>query len=100
MYIWFYRLASHQWLAWAETRRDDRAGGTRAPACADARPPENDSTPAGALVGLTSRERLVFALKTHQRLALYTVAQVLDLPEETVSRIFTRAVAKLRMPRR
>ncbi len=78
MYVWFYRLASHQWLAWA----GHHAGHTRADAA------------------LSARERLVFALKTQQRLALYTAAQVLDLPEETVSRIFTRAVAKLRLPPR
>ena len=39
----------------------------------------------------------MFALKSNQRLALPTVAQIVDLPEETVARIFTRAVAKLRL---
>jgi DNA-directed RNA polymerase specialized sigma24 family protein len=75
LYIWFYRLAGHQWLVWAA---------------------RGDSFSSGALAALTPRERLVFALKTHQRLALETIAQILDLPPEGVQRIFTRAVTKLR----
>jgi len=76
LYIWFYRLASYQWLVWA------------------ARP---DNVSSSALAALTPREHLVFAFKTHRRLALETIAQVLDLPQEGVQRIFTRAVEKLRM---
>lgn len=73
MYIWFYRLAADQWLAWA-----------------------GKHSPTDALGVLSARERLVFALKNGQRLALPTIAQIVDLPQETVARIFTRAVAKLR----
>jgi DNA-directed RNA polymerase specialized sigma24 family protein len=87
MYIWFYRLAADQWLAWTGNHARD-AQNPPAPA---------GPTPAEALGALSARERLVFALKTNQRLALQTVAQILDLPEETVVRIFTRTVAKLRM---
>jgi DNA-directed RNA polymerase specialized sigma24 family protein len=86
MYIWFYRLAADQWLAWA---------GNHARHPQDA--PLHASTPADVLGILSARERLVFALKSNQRLALPTVAQIVDLPEETVARIFTRAVAKLRI---
>jgi DNA-directed RNA polymerase specialized sigma24 family protein len=80
MYIWFYRLAADQWLAWANSH------------AVPAR-----STSADGLVTLSAREHLVFALKSTQRLALPTVAQILDLPQETVARIFVRAVAKLRL---
>ena len=86
MYIWLYRLAAEQWLAWA---------GNSARHPQDA--PLQASTPADVLGTLSARERLVFALKSNQRLALPTVAQIVDLPPETVARIFTRAVAKLRM---
>jgi DNA-directed RNA polymerase specialized sigma24 family protein len=99
MYIWFYRLAAGQWLAWA----GDQVGtgcGTRAPAGANGAsqnmPFPADSTPANTLGTLSARERLVFALK-NQHLTLPTVAQIVDLPQETVARIFTRAVAKLRL---
>jgi RNA polymerase sigma-70 factor, ECF subfamily len=100
MYIWFYRLAADQWLAWAGEQVGTPCG-TRAPACAngasqDLLPPAG-STPADVLGALSARERLVFALKSNQRLALPTVAQIVDLPQETVARIFTRAVAKLRI---
>ncbi|MBZ5512572.1 MAG: hypothetical protein LAN70_15570 [Acidobacteriia bacterium] len=88
LYIWFYRLAADQWLAWA---------GNRAHAPQDA--PFHVS-PADVLGTLSARERLVFALKSNQRLALPTVARIVDLPEETVARIFTRAVAKLRLSMR
>jgi DNA-directed RNA polymerase specialized sigma24 family protein len=81
LYIWFYRLASHQWLAWVATPNPAATCVTEI----------NDR-----LAALSARERLVFALKTHQHLALETVAQILDLPQETIVRIFTRAVAKLR----
>ena len=87
MYIWFYRLAADQWLAWAGNH-----AGVPQDAEAPARPAGADALPP-----LSARERLVFALKSNQRLTLPTVAQILDLPEETVARIFTRAVAKLRM---
>ena len=87
MYIWFYRLAADQWLAWAGNHARDPQ---------DA-PLPSGSNPAGVLPKLSARERLVFALKSNQRLALPTVAQIVDLPEETVARIFTRAVAKLRL---
>ncbi len=86
MYIWFYRLAADQWLAWAGNHLGDPQ-----------HLPLPGSTPADAFGSLSARERLVFALKTNQRLALQTVAQIVDVPEETVVRIFTRAVAKLRM---
>ena len=86
MYIWFYRLAADQWLAWA---------GKQARQPQDA--PLRASTPADVLGTLSARESLVFALKSNQRLALPTVAQIVDLPPETVARIFTRAVAKLRL---
>ena len=55
------------------------------------------SNAADVLGTLSARERLVFALKRSQRLALPTVAQIVDLPQESVARIFNRAVAKLRM---
>jgi RNA polymerase sigma-70 factor, ECF subfamily len=87
MYIWFYRLAADRWLAWA--------GNPAREAPLPAR-----STPADALPKLSARERLVFALKSNQRLALPTIAQIVDLPEETVARIFIRAVAKLRVSSR
>ena len=87
MYIWFYRLAADQWLAWA---------GNHAPDMRDC-PLLVRSTPQDALGTLSARERLVFALKSNQRLALLTVAQIVDLPQATVARIFTRAVAKLRV---
>ena len=87
MYIWFYRLAADQWVAWA---------GKHAPNPQDAPLPAR-STPADVLGALSARERLVFALKGNQRLALPTVAQIVDLPQETVARIFSRAVAKLRV---
>jgi DNA-directed RNA polymerase specialized sigma24 family protein len=74
MYIWFYRLAADQWLAWA-----------------------GKHSPTDALGVLSARERLVFALKSTQHLALPTIAQIVDLPQETVARVFTRAVAKLRV---
>lgn len=100
MYIWFYRLAADRWLAWAG-KQVGTGGGTRAPASANGAsqdlPLPADSTPANALGVLSARERLVFALKSSQRLALPTVAQIVDLPEESVARIFTRAVAKLRL---
>jgi DNA-directed RNA polymerase specialized sigma24 family protein len=100
MYIWFYRLATDQWLAWAGNQVGTGCG-TRAPACANGAsqnlPIPADSTPADALGTLSARERLVFALKSNQRLALPTVAQIVDLPQETVARVFTRAVAKLRL---
>ena len=86
MYIWFYRLAADQWLAWAGKHALD----PQAPLPAR-------SSPADALGTLSARERLVFALKSNLRLALPTVAQIVDLPEETVARIFIRAIAKLRM---
>jgi len=86
MYIWFYRLAADQWLAWAGKHARDPQ---------DAPFPAG-SDPADALTTLSARERLVFALKSNQRLAMPTVAQIVDLPQETVARIFTRAVAKLR----
>jgi DNA-directed RNA polymerase specialized sigma24 family protein len=86
MYIRFYRLAADQWLAWAGNHARDPQ---EAPLPAR-------STPADALPKLSARERLVFALKSNQRLTLPTVAQIVHLPEETVARIFTRAVAKLR----
>ena len=84
LYLWLYRLAAEQWLAWAGNRAHD----PRNP------PSQVDATPADVL---SARERLVFALKSNQRLALPTVAQIVDLPQETVARIFTRAVAKLRI---
>ena len=87
MYIWFYRLAADQWLAWAGNHARDMQD------C----PLLVRSTPQDALGTLSARERLVFALKSNQRLALLTVAQIVDLPQETVARIFTRAVAKLRL---
>lgn len=87
MYIWFYRLAAGQWLAWAGKHARDPQD---APLLAR-------STAADALGALSARERLVFALKSNQRLALPTVAQIVDLPQETVARIFARAVAKLRL---
>ena len=87
MYIWFYRLAVDQWLAWAGNHARDMQD------C----PLPARSIPADVLPTLSARERLVFALKSNQRLALPTVAQIVDLPEETVARIFTRAVAKLRL---
>ena len=87
MYIWFYRLAADQWLAWAGNHARDMQD------C----PLPAGSTPADVLPTLSARERLVFALKSNQRLALPTVAQIVDLPQETVARIFTRAVAKLRV---
>ena len=90
MYIWFYRLAAEQWLAWAGNHAGDLQD------C----PLPVRSTPADVLGTLSARERLVFALKSNQRLALPTVAQIVDLPEETVARIFTRAVAKLRLSMR
>ena len=90
MYIWFYRLAADQWLTWAGTRARDPQ---------DAPLPAR-SIPTDVLGTLSARERLVFALKSNQRLALPTVAQIVDLPEETVARIFTRAVAKLRLSMR
>ena len=98
-YIWFYRLAADQWLAWAGKPVGTRPG-TRGPARANGAS-QDPALPAGstatdALGTLSARERLVFALKSNQRLALPTVAQIVDLPEETVARIFTRAVAKLR----
>ena len=100
MYIWFHRLAAEQWLAWAGNQVGTRCG-TRAPACANGAsrdlPFPARSTPADVLPVLSARERLVFVLKSNQRLALPTVAQIIDLPEETVARIFTRAVAKLRL---
>jgi DNA-directed RNA polymerase specialized sigma24 family protein len=86
MYIWFYRLAADQWLAWA---------GNHAWNMQDS-PLRAGSTPADVLPTLSAREHLVFTLKSNQHLALPTVAQIVDLPEETVARIFTRAVAKLR----
>ena len=86
MYIWFYRLAADQWLAWAGKHARDMQD------C----PLPARSIAADALGTLSARERLVFVLKSNQRLALPTVAQIVDLPEETVARIFTRAVAKLR----
>lgn len=100
MYIWLYRLAADQWLAWAG-KQVGTGCGTRASAGANGSsqdmPLPADSTPADALGTLSVRERLVFALKSDQRLALPTVAQIIDLPQETVARIFTRAVAKLRV---
>ena len=89
MYIWLYRLAADQWLAWAGKH---------------ARPPQDapltaGSSPADVLGTLSARELLVFALKSNQRLALPTVAQIVDLPQETVARVLTRAVAKLRVSR-
>ena len=100
MYIWFYRLAAGQWLAWAG-KQVGTGCGTRAPAGANGAsqdmPFPADSTPANTLGTLSARERLVFALKSDQRLALPTVAQIVDLPQETVARVFTRAVAKLRL---
>ena len=86
MYIWFHRLAANQWLAWA---------GGHARVSQDVPLPAS-ATAADALPTLSARERLVLALKCNQRLGLPTVAQILDLSEETVARIFTRAVAKLR----
>jgi RNA polymerase sigma-70 factor (ECF subfamily) len=100
MYIWFYRLAADQWLAWAG-KQVGTGCGTRAPASANGAlqdlPLPAGSTAADVLPTLSARERLVFALKSNQRLALPTVAQIVGLPEETVARIFTRAVAKLRI---
>jgi RNA polymerase sigma-70 factor, ECF subfamily len=100
MYIRFYRLAADQWLAWSGNHCGTPSG-TRAPACANGAsqdlPLPAGSAPEDVLGALSARERLVFALKSNQRLALPTVAQIVDLPEETVARIFTRAVAKLRM---
>jgi DNA-directed RNA polymerase specialized sigma24 family protein len=87
MYIWFYRLAAEQWLAWA---------GKHADVPQDA-PLPSGSTAADVLGTLSARERLVFTLKSNQRLTLATVAQIVDLPPETVARIFARAVAKLRI---
>ena len=99
MYIWFYRQAADQWLAWAGNHVGTPCG-TRAPAGANGAsqdlPLPVGSTAADALGTLSARERLVFALKSNQRLALLTVAQIVDLPQATVARIFTRAVAKLR----
>jgi DNA-directed RNA polymerase specialized sigma24 family protein len=85
MYIWFYHLAADQWLAWAGKQ------------VAEVQAAPLPSTATDALGALSARECLVFALKSHLRLALPTVAQIVDLPEETVIRIFTRAVAKLRV---
>jgi RNA polymerase sigma-70 factor (ECF subfamily) len=100
MYTWFYRLAADQWLAWAG-KQVGTGCGTRAPACANSAlqdmPLPAGSAAADVFSTLSARERLVFALKSSQRLALPTVAQIVDLPEETVARIFTRAVAKLRL---
>jgi DNA-directed RNA polymerase specialized sigma24 family protein len=80
LYICFYRLAVNHWLAWVANHAVFAApGGT------------------DALCSLSARERLVFTLKTHPHLGLETVAQILDLPQETVARIFTRAVDKLRL---
>jgi DNA-directed RNA polymerase specialized sigma24 family protein len=80
LYICFYRLAVNHWLAWVANHAALPARG------------ESD-----ALCSLSARERLVFTLKTHPRLGLETVAQILDLPRPTVARIFTRAVDKLRL---
>ena len=100
MYVWFHRLAADQWLAWAG-KQVGTGCGTRAPACANGAlqdmPLPAGSTAADVFATLSARERLVFALKSNQRLALPTVAQIVDLPEETVARIFARAVAKLRI---
>jgi DNA-directed RNA polymerase specialized sigma24 family protein len=100
MYIWFYRMAADQWLAWAG-KRAGAGCGTGAPARANGAwqdMPLPDRSPAAEVLGtLSARERLVFALKSNQRLALPTVAQIVDLPQQIVARIFTRAVAKLRV---
>ena len=74
-YIWLYRLAVLQWLE----RANGHPGGSQ------------NSDP------LSTRERLVFTLKTNQHLELRTVAQILDASEETVARTFSRAVCKLQV---
>lgn len=82
LYIWLYRLAVAQWLEWAKKE-----------------PARAAQSPAG--VGLLSaREHLVFTLKAGRRLALRTVAQILDASEETVARTFSRAVCKLQISAR
>lgn len=80
LYIWMHRLAVAQWLAWTKQAGDKASPGDRC---------------ARALHQLSARERLVFTLKAGRQLALRTVAQILDEPEETLARTFTRAVAKL-----
>lgn len=89
LYIGFYRLAAQHWLAWAAVHSRDLRE----------EPLPADSNLRHALCALSTRERLVFTLKANQRLALETVAQILDLPHDTVARTFTRAVARLRLPR-
>ena len=75
LYIWLYRLAAAQWLEWAK----------------------KEAAAAGTVERLSARERLVFTLKADQRLALRTVAQIMDASEETVARTFSRAVCKLQL---
>jgi DNA-directed RNA polymerase specialized sigma24 family protein len=82
LYLWLYRLAAAHWLEWSK---------------------KEAATASPSRVGvdlLSARERLVFTLKAGQHLALRTVAHILDVPEETVERTFSRAVCKLQMSAR
>ncbi len=69
LYIWLYQLAAEQWLHSHTAKVPNQA--------------------------LSEREQLVFILKTREQLSLRTVAQIVDEPEATVARTFSRAVAKL-----
>jgi DNA-directed RNA polymerase specialized sigma24 family protein len=78
VYVWLYQIAAEQWLQ---------------------RTPDTVGTP-GVKAGrqfpsLSDRERLVFTLKSAERLALRTVAMILRDSEEAVARTFSRAICKL-----
>ncbi|MGZ4831887.1 MAG: RNA polymerase sigma factor [Terriglobales bacterium] len=78
VYVWLYQIAAEQWLQRAQDIRS------------------NPSVNSGRqLLPLSDRERLVFTLKSAERLALRTVAMILHDSEEAVARTFSRAVCKL-----
>ncbi|HET7183736.1 MAG TPA: sigma factor [Terriglobales bacterium] len=78
VYVWLYQIAAEQWLQ---------------------RTPDTVGTPGlksdRQFPALSDRERLVFTLKSAERLALRTVAMILYDSEEAIARTFSRAVGKL-----
>jgi DNA-directed RNA polymerase specialized sigma24 family protein len=80
LYVWLHRLAAAHWLSWTKKNPEAASRGW------EQRWRE-----------LSARERLVFTLKSSQRLALRTIAEIVDESEDAVGRAFVRAVAKLRM---
>ncbi len=87
MHNWLYRIAVQEWLAAAGRGHstDSARGAGDAVASPQAR--------------LNARETLVLTLKIRQRLALHTVAEILQISHDVAGQTFTRAIYKLRFTR-